>query len=804
MAVVNGSTTANSYVTSLNPSETGILPLLTAGDEVPLLQGDFSNFTTSSTETFAFTGIPDGLGIYQSGDYYYVFVNHELGNTSTSTLNATSSDKILGARVSLYVFDQSWNVVGGKNLINTAVDSTGTYTLNTTTGLYEQAGSTSTLSFGRFCSAYLAQYGFVDSNGNDAPIFFTAEESGANSRGWAITPDGTATALDGLGRYSKENVVAASQYRANNSDKTVLISTEDNADGEVYMYVGKQTADDPNGFKNGTLYVLRVDGVDNEGQITEGSTKNATWTLVDQSAALSSDGTILSSYVNANQRSTNFQRLEDIAEDPNSPGTFYFVTTGTKKALGNPTGADVATADLAENPYGRLYRFSLNESDPTQVISNFELVLTGGPGTGVSYDNVTVDPNGKVLIQEDETSFGGSVMAAENREGSIWSYDIATDTVTRVISLDENAGGTQFNNPDVKGEWESSGIVYNGNGDLTSYLFDIQAHTIKNSKTVEGGQLTLAAPSGSGGQQTFSVNDGDSRGIVLNFGGVGKGDSINQTTLDEVDTLKFEGEDLTAKNLLLIQNGKDLVVSFDGSDTTKVVLKNFKLENLDNFETVGNLLFDGQDEITDNFDVVDADAQPAQVLKRNSVTFLNDLDNKTSGLDRSNDVINGQGGNDVIDGLGGNDLLRGGDGNDSLTGGKGDDILKGDRGNDSLYGGQGDDALYGGVGNDYLTGDNGSDTLWGGAGNDTLMGSNGKDIFVLSAGEGTDEILDFKAKQDKIGLSDGLCYDQLTLTQGVGSQSHDVLITLTSSNEILAILDDTKLQSMNSSLFTAA
>jgi len=35
----------------------------------------------------------------------------------------------------------------------------------------------------------------------------------------------------------------------------------------------------------------------------------------------------------------------------------------------------------------RLYRFGLNPDDPTGSISNF-VVLEGGPGKGVSYDNI--------------------------------------------------------------------------------------------------------------------------------------------------------------------------------------------------------------------------------------------------------------------------------------------------------------------------------------------------------------------------------------------------------------------------------
>jgi len=44
-------------------------------------------------------------------------------------------------------------------------------------------------------------------------------------------------------------VVAASEYRAENADTTVLLSPEDYADGELYMFAGKQTADDPMALK---------------------------------------------------------------------------------------------------------------------------------------------------------------------------------------------------------------------------------------------------------------------------------------------------------------------------------------------------------------------------------------------------------------------------------------------------------------------------------------------------------------------------------------------------------------------------
>ena len=514
MAIQNGRTTAPAYVNKLpQGAQYALVPLLTVGDEVPLLQGAFGSFTTSATDKFAFTGIPDGLGIYETATGYYVFVNHELGSTTKSDFSTTVTGQITGARVSLFQFDKNWKVIGGKNLIEKAVDSTGTELgkITFTTNGSDIVSLTSTLpGFGRFCSSFLAESGF-----EGGPIYFAPEESDGNSRGWAVTPDGTAQALDGLGRFSKENVIAASQYRATNSNKTVLISTEDTGDGELYMFVGNQTAADPNGFKDGDLYVLKVTDYSGE-TLAEGVKVGATWVKVDRSVVYNTQGTEdraddvakttgtdLSNWVNTSGRSTNFRRLEDIAEDPNNPGTFYFVSTGTNNKV---DGTTTTVAAEAENPYGKMYRFSLNAADPTGAISNFELVLTGGPNTGVSYDNIVVDKNGKIAIQEDTTAFGGNVMAAQNRDAQIWSYDIATDTVKSLFEINQQAAGSAYDNG--VGAWETSGIVelpQNGLTGVSGYLFDVQAHGLNNTADptqpnilngahVEGGQLLAAIP----------------------------------------------------------------------------------------------------------------------------------------------------------------------------------------------------------------------------------------------------------------------------------------------------------------------
>jgi Ca2+-binding RTX toxin-like protein len=144
----------------------------------------------------------------------------------------------------------------------------------------------------------------------------------------------------------------------------------------------------------------------------------------------------------------------------------------------------------------------------------------------------------------------------------------------------------------------------------------------------------------------------------------------------------------------------------------------------------------------------------------------------------------------VQNGTNGNDTLTGTEGNDFLNGGNGNDSLIGNAGNDILIGSNGKDFLVGSAGDDLLNGDNGTDTLTGGLGSDTLTGGNGKDIFVFASGEGIDTITDFKLGTDKIGLTEGLTFENLSFSGNeilIGSDVLAVLIgvntnTLTASN----------------------
>ncbi|MEH2228671.1 MAG: calcium-binding protein [Nostoc sp.] len=287
---------------------------------------------------------------------------------------------------------------------------------------------------------------------------------------------------------------------------------------------------------------------------------------------------------------------------------------------------------------------------------------------------------------------------------------------------------------------------------------------------------------GGGGKDKFVYEANlNSRTIIIpDFDGIGKGSNPSAEVIASVDTLQFTGdEQLIARNLLLtllIQNGNNLEISFDGAEFgSTVFLENFVLENLDNLAQVGNILFYGQTSIKDSFDVFNANSTQSTLFKKNTVTFLNELDNNVNGFDNSDDVINGQGGNDKIDGLSGNDLLRGGMGNNTLIGGAGDDtlraggyslgnnLLNGGDGNDSLSisdsygkntieGGAGDDTLNASFssGDNLLNGGDGNDSLVSGAsGNNTLNGGNGDDIFTTSLGGINNNILTGGGGKDK-------------------------------------------------------
>ena len=253
--------------------------------------------------------------------------------------------------------------------------------------------------------------------------------------------------------------------------------------------------------------------------------------------------------------------------------------------------------------------------------------------------------------------------------------------------IDDVIIGAPYASPNGKDSAGQSYVVFGGTNINSDDAFN---------PTVTPGNLTLTANSR---QDKFVFRPGDGNDTITDFSGIGKGTKPTAAAIASLDTLQFIGSGLTAQNLQLTQNANNLEVTFENVANTKVTLQNFKLESLDNLPAsgarpaIGNILFDGQTNIADSFDVFDDNSTQTSLFNKNTVTFLNDLNNHITGFENSNDVINAQEGNDIIYGLSGNDLLRGGAGNDTLVGGAGNDTLVGGAGADSfLYN---TDAVFG-------------------------------------------------------------------------------------------------------------
>ncbi len=119
-------------------------------------------------------------------------------------------------------------------------------------------------------------------------------------------------------------------------------------------------------------------------------------------------------------------------------------------------------------------------------------------------------------------------------------------------------------------------------------------------------------------------------------------------------------------------------------------------------------------------------------------------------------------------------------------------------GNDSIDGGEGDDIIRSGPGNDQLDGENGNDILDGDQNRDTLTGGPGRDIFVLSSGEYL--IRDFVDGEDLLGLSDGITFNQLLISTGIGANAGDTNILR--NGKVLARLENVNPRKIDRNDFT--
>lgn len=500
------SSSQTSYLLPTNPAAPGG-PGWTATSLLSV--GDTPGMPGAPTSGYRMVGVPDGLGAFDNGDgTITVLMNHEIG----ATQGVTRAHGSAGAFVSKWTIEKNTlKVVGGSDLIQTvqlydptANGGAGGYTAGTT-------------AFNRLCSADLpvvsALYNAATGNGFDGKLFMSGEENGrpfdANG-GRAFATDvatGTAYELPRLGKMAFENNLA----NPASGDKTIVISTDDQTPGQVYVYVGqKQSSGTPvekAGLTNGSLYGIKVAAgtvagtnpgpagnlaalVEDRNTLAPNGIPNGTAFTLEKLGNNGDVSAFTADDLQADSNTkgvTNFLRPEDGAWDPKNPNVFYFVTTDRFDQTKDGAGATVGRS--------RLYRLTLDVNNP-EAGGTIDTLLDGTEA-GNMFDNMTVGADGKIYIEEDT---GG---VAHNSK--IWVYDPATDTLTEIFRHDVARFGdlgipatAPFNNNE-----EASGII-----DVTHLfsdavwfqpgyhrrilLTDVQAHSsLTDPELVERGQLLL-------------------------------------------------------------------------------------------------------------------------------------------------------------------------------------------------------------------------------------------------------------------------------------------------------------------------
>ncbi|MFD2937602.1 alkaline phosphatase PhoX [Spirosoma flavum] len=439
---------------SVTPVLAKVLPSAAGGrlavDGIKLYSLLSSDDKLDQSPSFVFGGSADGAGIFQNPDgNYTVLVNNE--------------DNFAVSRITL---DPSFKPVKGE------------YILNSDGGTW------------RLCSATLVtplEHGF-------GPLFLTSGESGQESRTHALPVNADAQQatmsreVSALGRWSAENAVPLPKTAY--PGKTAIVIGDDDSDvngGQVALYLTNTVGD----LENGALHMLkRTDGNQREMDMTMGQKYDVEFVKIDNHKTLT--GAQINGKVNE-LKAIKFGRVEDVDYRKGGGANgreVFFVVTGQ-----NNTGVN---ADYSRSKYGRIYRLTLDASDPTK--GKLEVVLNGDDRTGPANmfqdpDNICVTTN-YAYIMEDPNEYGD-----EKHDAYVYQYELSSGKLMPILVLDHRRTETdaaKYNVGGVSklGSWESSGMidVSDVTGRPNTFMLGIQAHTWRDNKYlgVDGGSVRKA------------------------------------------------------------------------------------------------------------------------------------------------------------------------------------------------------------------------------------------------------------------------------------------------------------------------
>jgi len=466
---------------------------------------------------YVFPGTPDGIGAYKSGDSVKFLINHEFTSAAAATSGLVSA-LAGGSTVSeVTVSASTGKLVSAKELLNKVLwynyqtktwGDTPTAPTGTPEGTRNYYGPAYGKNLDRFCSSSLAAAGTFTYKskgktiGYTGAVYFTPEESGIHSRGFAMNTTGELVQLPKLGLAGQETFNVA---KTTNS-KTVILGNEDDSAvlSEVRMYVGTKnntgTWYQKAGLTNGTSYFVKVNGIATDTEFRASVGKG-----VERSVSFNEYNTEATAAVQnswAGTVSTGFTRVEDGAFDPKHPNDYYFVTTESNKDA-KATALDPNNKDVTARDGGGLWRLRFKDvNDPTKG-ATVTLLLDGSESPYLNKpDNLTIDSLGHILIQEDP---GGNDHVAR-----VVAFDIATGKMAVVAKfVDKYFAKTADAATKITNDEESSGILdvtsffkKSANDKTSYYVLDAQVHATPlasrpdlgagaPSKAVEGGQLYI-------------------------------------------------------------------------------------------------------------------------------------------------------------------------------------------------------------------------------------------------------------------------------------------------------------------------